>query len=198
MEKNDLTPEESFKIINKAIINLKMNYKEGAKNFLLWGWILTLASISNYVILKILHSRDAFDKMGFYSLANWSVFLLAGFIIHFFVFRKIKRGKKVYTYLDSYITHLWQVAIIAFFAGTFICFKLGIAPPPVMLLIAGLATTTSGLLIKFRPVIIGGLIFFVFSIATTFVSNENIALLVGIAIFTGHVIPGYYLKSAKE
>ena len=67
-----------------------------------------------------------------------------------------------------------------------------------MLLIGGIATTTSGLLIKFRPLIIGGMSFFIFSIATTFVSNEYIALIVGAAIICGYLIPGYLLKSAKE
>jgi len=64
MEKNNLTPEESFKIINKAIDNFKMNYKESAKIFLLWGWILTLASFSNFIILKILHSKESYQLMG--------------------------------------------------------------------------------------------------------------------------------------
>jgi hypothetical protein len=53
-------------------------------------------------------------------------------------------------------------------------------------------------MIKFKPVIIGGIVFFVFSIATSFVYNEYIALLTGAAILLGYVIPGYYLKSAKE
>jgi hypothetical protein len=67
-----------------------------------------------------------------------------------------------------------------------------------MLLIAGIATTTTGLLLKFRPVIIGGMAFFLFSIATTFVPNEYNALLTSAAIVCGYLIPGYFLKSAKD
>ena len=63
MEKDNLTPEESFEIINKAISNFKMNYKENAQVFLLWGWILTLASISSFIILKILSSWEAHELM---------------------------------------------------------------------------------------------------------------------------------------
>jgi uncharacterized membrane protein YgaE (UPF0421/DUF939 family) len=66
-----------------------------------------------------------------------------------------------------------------------------------MLLIAGMATTTSGLLIKYRPVILGGMAFFVFSIAATFITNEYISLIVFGAIICGYLIPGYFLKSAK-
>ncbi len=197
MEKNNLTPEESFKIIDKAIANFKMNYKESAKIFLLWGWMLTLASISNFIILKILHSKEAYELMGLYSISNWVVFALCGFIIQFFMLRKIDKNKKVYSYLDNYINKLWQVTAASFFVATLICIKLEIAPPPIMLLIAGIATTTTGLLIKFKPLTIGGIAFFIFGIASTFVTNENIALIVGAAIICGYLIPGYYLKSAK-
>jgi hypothetical protein len=198
MDKNNLTPEESFDLINKAISNFKVNYKESAKTFLLWGWILTLASFSNFIILKILHAKEAYNLMGFYTLCNWGVFILIGSIFLFFMERKINKEKKVYSHLDSYIKKLWTVAVASFFIAIILCIKLEIAPPPIMLLIGGIATTTSGLLIKFKPLIIGGMSFFVFSIATTFVSNEYIALIVGVAVICGYLIPGYLLKSAKE
>jgi hypothetical protein len=198
MEKNNLTPEESFTIINKAISNFKMNYREGSKSFLLWGWLLTFASFSNFIILKILHNQEAYNLMGLLSLANWALILLIGFIIQFFMLRKMNRDKKVYSYLDGYIKNLWWVTAATFIIATFVCARLEITPPPIMLLIAGLATTTSGLLIKFKPLIFGGISFFVFSIASTLVSFEYIALIVGAAIICGYLIPGYLLKSAKE
>ena len=205
MDKEILTPEESFDIITKAISNFKMNYKENAKIFLLWGWILSLASFSHFIILIILKSYEAheltvgnWELAGLFIIGNWVLFSLIGFLILFFMERKITKKKKVYSHLDSYIKNLWYVTAAGFFVATFLCFKLGIAPPPIMLLIAGIATTTSGLLIKFKPLIFGGIAFFIFSIATTFVSNEYIALIVGLSIICGYLIPGYLLKSAKE
>ena len=105
--------------------------------------------------------------------------------------------KKSPSFFESNIKNLWIVAAAAFFIGTFLCVKLDINPPPIMLLIAGIATTTSGLIIKFRPVVIGGIAFFAFSIASTYISNEYLALIVGLAIICGYLIPGYLLKSAK-
>jgi hypothetical protein len=205
MEKISLTPEESFEIINKAIANFKMNYKESGKVFLLWGWILTLACFSNFIILKILQSKEAheltvgnWELTGLFIIGNWVVFCLIGFVILFFMERKTDKVKKVYSYLESYNRKLWWVTAASFFIAIFLCIKLKIAPPPIMMLIAGIATTTSGLLIKFRPLIIGGITFFIFSIATTFVTNEYLSLLTGAAIICGYLIPGYLLKSAKE
>ncbi len=198
MKKNDLSPQESLDIIQKAITRYKMNYRESSTTFLLWGWILTLASISNFIILRILNNMEAHQLKGLLSLANWALFSLIGFVFLYFSQRNIDKNKKVYSSLDGYIKTIWIVAGSAFFVGTLICIRLGIAPPPVMLLIAGIATTTSGLFIKYKPVIFGGIAFFVFSVAATFVSNEYVALIVGAAIIFGYLVPGYLLKSVKE
>lgn len=198
MDENTLTPEESLAIIGKSISSFKSNYKEYANIFLLWGWILTFASISNYIIIRVLQEQKAYELMGWYSLGNWGVFGIIGFIVYFIMSRRVNKDKKVYTLLESYISKLWTVAAASFFIGTVLCIQLDIAPPPLMLLIAGIATTTSGLLIKYKPMIIGGILFFVFSIATTFVTNEYLSLIVGAAIICGYLIPGYLLKSEKE
>jgi hypothetical protein len=196
MENVNLTPEESFSIINKAIANLKLNFRETAKVFLLWGWVLAIASLSNFIILKILYIREA--TIGLISLYNWATFILIGFIIMLFMGHKINKDKKVFSYLESYFKNLWSVTAASFFIATLLCIKMEINPPAIMLLIAGIATTTSGLLIKYRPLIIGGMTFFIFSLAATFVSNEYISLIVFAAIICGYLIPGYLLKSTKE
>src|SRR4030042_3647898 len=196
MENNNLTPEESFSIINKAIANFKLNYRETAKVFILWGWVLAIASLSNFIILKILYSREA--SIGLLSLFNWAAYILIGFIIMLFMEHKINKDKKVFSYLESYFKNLWSVTVASVFIATLLCIKMEINPPAIMLLIAGIATTTSGLLIKYRPLIIGGMTFFIFSLAETFVYNEYISLIVFAAIICGYLIPGYLLKSTKE
>lgn len=204
MNKNDLTPEESFDIINKAISNSKMNYKEGSQVFLLWGWILTLASLSSFFILKFLNSKEALELTtgiwefkGLFFLGNWFLFCLIGFIIMFFMVRKINKNKKIISHIDKFVNNLWWVTMASFFMAIFICVKMEINPPSIMLLIGGMATTTTGLTIKFKPLIFGGMTFFIFSIASTFVTIEYTALLVSAAILCGYVVPGYFLKSAK-
>jgi hypothetical protein len=197
MEKSNLTPEESFEIINKAIANFKMNYKESAHVFLLWGWILTLASISNFIILKMLNSW-AWEHKGFLILGNWFVFILIGTIILYFIVRKEKKEKKVYSQIDKFIDKLWWVTAASFVIAIILCFRLELQPPSLMLLVAGIATTTTGLVIRFKPLIFGGMSFFIFSIASTYVTNEYLALVVSAALICGYLIPGYFLKAAKE
>lgn len=198
MDKNQLTPEESFNIISKAIANFRMNYRESSKRFLLWGWIISLANISHFIILKVLLNREAYKLIGIFSIGNWVFFILLGFILMYFSQKKSLANKKATSYLDNYIQKLWIVAAISFFISGFISIKLGFDPPAFILLIAGIATTITGLVIKFNPLTIGGIAFFGFSIACTFVSRENTLLISAAAVICGYLIPGYLLRSAKE
>lgn len=198
MEKNDLTPEEGFTIISKAIANFKINYKENGKFFHLWGWMMSLSSFSHFIILKILISKELYNLMGVFSIGNWAAFIFSTFFIQYFMERKKSKEKKVYSHLDNFIKILWVVSGSSMFVATFISFKLGIVPPTIILLIAGVATTITGLLTKFKPLVIGGISFFVFSVATTYVTNEYTTLITGIAIICGYLVPGYLLKSAKQ
>lgn len=198
MDNNSITPEESFNIINKAISNFKINYKENAQMFLLWGWMITIASFSHFIIIKILQSKGAYELMNIFSLCNWAAFIFTAFIIQFFMIRKKNKNKKVFSHLDNFINNLWKVTSLSMFIAIFLCIKLEIIPPPIFLLIFGTATTITGIVIKFKPVIIGGFTFFLFCIATTFVSEENTLLITGFAVICGYLIPGYILKSAKE
>jgi hypothetical protein len=136
--------------------------------------------------------------IGFAILYNWAVFILIGIIIMIVMNKKVNKDKKVVSYLESYFNNLWSVTAASFFIATLLCIRLEINPPAIMLLIAGIATTTSGLLIKYRPMIIGGMTFFIFSLAAIFVSDEYLSLVVFAAIICGYLIPGYLLKSTKE
>lgn len=196
MEKNILTPEESFDLIQKHILNFKMNYKENANFFLLWGWIMSLGSLSHFLVTKILISREAHELMLSLSIGNWLVIVFIGFIIEYFMDRK--RDKKVFSQLDRFTNVLWKVTGASIPVTIILCISLQIPPPPFFLLIMGTATTITGLLIKFKPVIIGGIAFFLFAIVSTFVTNESTLLIMGAAIIFCYLIPGYFLKTAKE
>ena len=196
MDKNNFTPEESFVLIQKHISNFKMNYKENAKIFLLWGWIMSLASLSHYVIIRDLIIKEAYERIQLFSIGNWTVFVLIGFIIEYFMNRN--KNKKVFSHLDSFSNILWKVTGASIPVTIFISIQLQVPPPPFFLLIMATATTITGLLIKFKPVIIGGIGFFIFAIASSFVQNENTILIMGVALICCYLVPGYFLKYAKE
>jgi hypothetical protein len=50
---------------------------------------------------------------------------------------------------------------------------------------------------KFKPLSIGGVLLFVFSIISLYVNNYETLLINGIAIITGFLIPAYLLKKSE-
>lgn len=66
------------------------------------------------------------------------------------------------------------------------------------MLIGGVGTLVSGLNLRFRPLIIGGILFFISAVTSIFIAEEYRPLVHGIAVIIGYLIPGYLLKYSKS
>jgi hypothetical protein len=60
-----------------------------------------------------------------------------------------------------------------------------------------MATVTSGTILKFRPLMVGGVVFFVGGLLCFLMSNEMQSLASAFTIAIGYLVPGYLLKSQK-
>jgi hypothetical protein len=65
---------------------------------------------------------------------------------------------------------------------------------PFILLLAGYPTFISGIVIKFRPLIIGGISFWIMALIAHFAGPSIAPLVVPVAVLAGYLIPGYMLK----
>jgi len=191
-----LTPEESLQLIGQTIANYKRNYKEESYYFLLWGWLSVVASISQYLIIKILCAYQYYHWINTLSFVNWGFFLAVAMFIQYR--HHYKRVISVASHLSKFIKLMWQVNGMAIIISIFLSFKFKTYPVPLILLIVGIPTLITGGIIKFKPLILGGLAFFAFSILASFYPNENQLLIYAVALVLGYLVPGYLLKSAKE
>ncbi len=183
-----LNPSESLNIITEAIIKTKMNLQGNSFYFLLWGWLVASASFA------------------FFALQNWTDFryfflpfpisATIGVILSLWHYNKYK-SKTFETYLGYFLSRLWLVLGLSFFVVVFASVSQNTAPFAYTMVIAGIGTLVSGLAMKFRPLTLGGTLFFVFAIASIYLPDPFKVLLNGIAIMLGYLIPGYMLKSSK-
>ncbi len=197
-EKKKLTPEESLELITKTIASLKSSYRQNNYYFLLWGWMISLASITHFIILKILFSLEAYKSIILFSLLTWAVFILAGVIIQYIHIYRIKREKKVTSHIEKYMSVLWQISGAAMIMTGIISMLLDIYPVPFILTISGLATVVTGIQIKYNPLVYGGIIMFLCAFAAAFFLNEYQLLISAFALISGYLVPGYMLKSSKD
>lgn len=182
---------EKLNVIFEMIENSKTQIRENAFFFLLWGWLVLLASISHFVMMKLGY---------FYSFLAWPVIMTIGMIIS--VIAGIRMGKRAgyKTYIDTAIIYLWYgffftlLVVLAFSIGGKIEWHVTNA---IIISMYGLGTFVSGGILKFKPLIIGGISCWILSMALFFVPGEYMLLVVALSIVISYLIPGYILKKAR-
>jgi hypothetical protein len=185
---NALTPSESLQKIAEVIGRTKENIKEQSFCFLLWGWLIAIASF----LFFILHSYTSFTLY----FLPFPILAICGIIVTI-VYYKGKRYSAE-TYLGHYLKMLWLVLGVSFILVVLINVVEQLPPFTYTLLIGGIGTLVSGLALRFKPLITGGVLFLLFSIASVFVIDSYKPLLQGIAVITGYLVPGYLLKNSKS
>lgn len=182
----ELNPSQSFQMILEVISKTKENIKEHSFFFLLWGWLIAIASFLFFIL-------RTYTSFKFYFLP-FPISVITGIIITFY---NVEKRYTFETYLSYYLKRLWLVLGISFILVVVINVIKGQLPFTYTLLIGGIGTLVSGLTLRFKPLVIGGVIFLFFSIAGIFVADTYMPLLQGIAVITGYLVPGYLLKYSK-
>ncbi len=193
---NKMTPDESLGVITEMINNLKEDYKNDSYNFILWGWTITLASITHYIMLLLLHRYEMYSNMGLLSMLNWILFVGAGMAIQYIHIAKQKPS--IRSPYNRFIKALWLAAGLNMVVIIALCFKFEIYPPVLILPIIGMATLIMGILIRFKPLIAGGCLFFAAALIAAFWFYEYSLIVNAIAIVLGYLVPGYMLKNSKS
>ncbi len=197
MEKT-LTPEESLQIIQRSISNSRKNMREGSFYYLLWGWALILASLANYFLIRRLIALERYDDIMLMSLLAWGVFIVAAMIIQFvYLSRKGKMGW-VITHLDRYIKIIWIAAGLLMVLMTFLSLKVDAYPTPFILGVTAMATAASGLMVRFRPLVMGAIVFLAAAVISSYLSGTDQLLVFAVAMVLGYLVPGYIIRTSKN
>ncbi|HXA01158.1 MAG TPA: hypothetical protein VNW99_04165 [Cytophagaceae bacterium] len=184
-----LSPQESLNIIADTIALTKENIKENSFCFLLWGWLLTISSFSFF----LLHQYTSFE----YYFLPFPVLVAIGIITTVVWYLK-KTSSKTETYGTFFLSRMWLVLGICFITVVFINVSQKLPPFTYTLLIAGIGALVSGLVMKFKPLSVGGILFLCAAITSIYILDDYKVLLQGVAIITGFLIPGYMLKYSNS
>ena len=190
MENNEkiMSSQESLKIISDMINRTKTNIREASFHLIFWGWLIVVCSLSVYLLYNLT------------SLENpWFVWLLTipGVFVSL-IYGFVKGSKQtVYTYADRLYMWLWLAflftAIILF---VFLGFENRMhTVGPYILMLAAFPTFLSGVIIKFKPLVFGGISIWILSLVGFFAGPSIGPLAVPAAMITGYLIPGYMIKN---
>jgi hypothetical protein len=181
---------EKLNVIYDMIENSKTQIRENAFFYLLWGWLVLGASLSHFIMMKL----DIF-----YSFLAWPVIMTVGMIVS--VIAGIRMGKRAgyRTHIDTAMIYLWYgffftiIVLIAFAISGKISWSILNA---LIISLYGLGTFVSGGILKFKPLIIGGMCCWIIALCVFFVPAEYSLLLVSVSIIISYLIPGYLLRKA--
>jgi hypothetical protein len=183
-----LTPSDSLKLITEVISKTRDSIKSQSFCFLLWGWLITAASILFYV----LHQFTDFK----WFFLPFPLLVIPGIIITLIYYHRNSHLPE--TYLTGFLKQLWLVLAISFIIVVLISLLEEYPPFMFTLVIGGIGTLVSGLVMQFKPLIIGGALFLLIAVGSVFANDGVKPLLQGIAVTTGYLIPGYLLKYSKS
>jgi hypothetical protein len=187
-QEQTLNPKESLELITDIINKTKENINQHSFIFLLWGWSLTIASICRFILAYFIGYKYAF--LPFPVLSAFSIIMT----VLFYTRKKITTTE---TYLSFFIKKLWLGIIVGMVLAVFACVSQKIQPSTFTLILGGIGTLITGLVLKFRPLQIGGMLILISSIVCCFIVDDYKFLMVGLAIIPGYLIPGYLLKKVK-
>lgn len=186
-----LTPEQSLKLIESMIGQAKKSFSRISFYFLLWGALLILAMVTTYLL------RDQAE--GWRHGAPWGIVGLVGGIVS--AIHGVQQGRKepVSNPMDGIIGWLWSSFVITLLIVIVCSVLVQRDPGALITLLTGIPTFMTGQIMRFRPLVIGGLIFWGAGILMHFTGDALVlTMLYCGAMLFGYIVPGIMLKRQED
>ncbi len=182
------SPQDSLQLIESMINKAQNRFNENGHLYLLWGWVIFVCSISHFIV----------DYWNLFSNPQMVWFLTWGALIYQTIYiARRKKKERVRTYTDDIVGWVWVVfvilmALVGFITGKGNTWHLMY---PLFLVLYGVPTFLTGVIIKFQPLQIGAIGCWVLAVASTFVPAQFQVLFLTLAVLSAWIIPGYLLRS---
>jgi len=185
-----LSPQESLRVIRETIDLAKHSFRENGFHFLLWGWLVVIASAGHYYLAVIQHY--ARPEMA------WMVMVVVGMpVALIYEWRRGKREKTENLVRDWYGL-VWLGFAISMIITIPTAVRGGLSPIPFILVLIGFATFISGMLLRFTPLFFGAAVMWAGALWCMFLTpNQHLLVQAGTAVL-GYLIPGYLLNAQSR
>ena len=182
-----LSPAESLQLIAGVMAGTKEVIRPWRFVFLLWGWLIFTASICFFVLKEYTDFRFFF--------LPFPVLVITGILLTMRHYRKQQYTSEGYA--DHYMKQLWTVLGIAFVVVVAVSLIRHIPPFTYTMVIGGIGTLVTGKIIRFKPLVFGGVVFLALAVVSVFTADAYKPLLQAAGVLFGYLAPGYLLKRSK-
>lgn len=186
MQEDSLSPQQSIDLIQSMIQKTKNAAADSSVFFLLWGWVVFIACLLQYFLKNIIHYERHYYA--------W-LLILFGVAGSIYFGSKQSKTEMVKTYISEGVEQLWMGIGISFFLLGFIFAKIGYEHSfSFYILLYGIGCFVTGRLIKFNPLIWGGIGAWLLAILSAYLEYNANILLTAASILISYIIPGYLLR----
>ncbi|MBL7775927.1 MAG: hypothetical protein JNK89_07975 [Saprospiraceae bacterium] len=180
-----------MRVIRETIDLAKRGVGESGFQFLWWGWLVIGASLAEYYLLS--------KGYGTRAHLAWMVMPLVGAPVSVFYEWRRDRKSEGRNIVRAWYGYLWAGFGISLALVLVTSVSSQQAPVPIVLVLAGFATFMSGILIRFRPLVFGGILLWAGSAVCLGVPLREHSLVEACAVLLGYIVPGYLLnRKARE
>jgi hypothetical protein len=191
MKNDQSTAKEQLDLIEQTIAQAKENLSNHSFAFIFWGWLVSLTALLNYVLLT-------YSSLENYSYFIWPIAMIMGVVYIIRYYKTVEKTASHRTYLEYFLSRMWMVIGIVLILFSFATPFIRLNPWFFFPLVAGIGTIVSGVVLKFNPLIIGGIVLLGFPFYCVLVEGSYLMLLYAIVIMISYLLPGYALKRHRS
>ncbi|MGZ4033660.1 MAG: hypothetical protein ACXVPU_07950 [Bacteroidia bacterium] len=176
--------QDSLRVIHEMITAAKSDVKGDSFIFLLWGYLVFIASISQFILVRM--NIDHND-------VPWLLMPLGGIVTAVYYMRR-KKNEKAKTHVSEFLKFVWIAFGVAMCVIMFSASFKGNQMLPTIMTLYGIGLFVTGGALKFKPLIIGGIFCWVCAIAGFHVEVIYQLLIIAAAVLGGYIIPGHLIQ----
>lgn len=183
MESNE---QQQLALIAEMIGTARKEFSDNSFIYLLWGWSVCVASLSEFVLIQM--GKE-------YHAIVWAIFIPLALIGQVVFLVRQKKRERVKSHLDKVMGYVWTAVgsciALVLLSGN----KMQLSAYPMLIMLYGIGTFISGGLMKLKAMVLGGMSCWVIAAATFYVSFEYQLLLLSLSLILAYIIPGHILKN---
>lgn len=180
----NFSEKDSLAVIMNMIHSAKADISDESFYYLLWGWLVLIASLTHYTLLHL--------SIEMAPIA-WMLMPLGGIITAVYGYNQNKKENRK-TFVDEFMKYVLIAFLVSLVMVLVFMSKLGSSTYPMILMIYGIWLFVSGGVLKFKPLMAGGIINWAMAGVAFFVAPDLQLLCIAAAVLLGYIIPGYLLK----
>lgn len=184
-----MNEKEAILLIEDMISRTKEDVKDNGFYYMLWGWLVFVASIIDFTLLRFYESE--------YHAVVWAIMMPAGGIISFVAGMREAKTVRVRTYLDESVKFLKVAFVISLII---VCVIMPMTTNtwrsffPTLMVVYAFGIYMFGGLLRYKPLQYGAFANWALAIAGFYCTYDIQLLLLALAVVCGFIIPGHLLK----